>query len=66
MTDAQGHSIEIPMASVTKDVTVNVNLTGFRQWHMRLRIGLVLMRLAIWISGMGCKVEEPGETSASD
>jgi len=59
MTDAQGHSIDIPMASVTKDVTVNVKLTGFRRWHLRLRIGLVLMRLAIWISGMGCKVEEP-------
>jgi len=52
-------SIDIPIASVTKDLTVQVNLTGFRQWHLRLRVGMVLMRLAIWISGMGCNVEEP-------
>jgi len=52
-------SIDIPMASVAKDLTVNVNLTGFRRWHLRLQIGLVLMRFAIWVSGMGFKVEEP-------
>ena len=59
MTDVTGHSIDIPMASVIKDVKVNVKLTGFRQWHLRLRVGMVLMRLAIWISGLGCNVEEP-------
>ena len=52
-------TINIPMASVIKDIEVNVKLTGLRRWHLRLQLGLVLMRFAIWISGMGFKVEEP-------
>ena len=59
MADLTGRTINIPMASVIKDVEVNVKLTGFRRWHLRLQLGLVLMRFAIWISGMGFKVEEP-------
>ena len=59
MTDLKGRTINIPMASVIKDIEVNVKLTGLRRWHLRLQLGLVLMRFAIWISGMGFKVEEP-------
>ena len=63
MADLTGQTINIPMASVAKDLTVSVNLTGFRRWHLRLRVGMALMRFAIWISGMGFKVEDNGETS---
>ena len=51
-------SIDIPVASIAKDITVQVNLTGFRWWHLRLRLGMVLMRLAIWVAGMGCEIGE--------
>ena len=63
MADLTGRTINIPIASVAKDMTVNVKLTGFRRWHLRLQLGLVLMRFAIWISGMGFKVEEPEDAS---
>ena len=58
MMQTKGH-LDIPVASIAKDITVNVRLTGFRRWHLRLRLGLALMRLAIWVSGMGFKVEGP-------
>jgi len=52
-------SINIPVASVAKDLTVQVNLTGLRRWHLRLRLGVLLMRLAIWVAGMQSDVEKP-------
>ncbi len=51
--------IKIPVAGLMKDVTIKVKLEGYRRWHLRLRMGIALMRFAIWLSGMGCKVEEP-------
>ena len=61
MADLTERTINIPMASVAKDLTVNVKLTGLRRWHLRLQLGLVLMRFAIWVSGMGFEVEEPND-----
>ena len=57
MMQTKGH-LDIPVTSVAKDITINVKLTGLRRWHLRLRLGLALMRLAIWVSGMGFKVED--------
>jgi len=51
-------NIDIPVASVTNKMTVNINLTGLRRWHLRLQLGLALMRLAVWVLGMGFKVED--------
>ena len=62
MADLTGQTIEIPMASVAKGMEVNVQLTGYRRWHLRLRVGIALMRFAVWVSGMGFKVEEPPDT----
>jgi len=53
--------IDIPLAGLTKGITVKVNLMGFRRWHLRLRLGLALMRLAVWVAGMGCGVEGPDD-----
>ncbi len=50
--------IKIPVAGLMKGVTIKVKLTGYRRWHLRLRVGIVLMRFAIWLSGMGCEVED--------
>ena len=50
--------IKIPVAGLMKDVTIKVKLEGYRRWHLRLRMGIALMRFAIWLSGMGCKVED--------
>lgn len=56
-------TIKIPMASVVKGMEVNVKLVGLRRWYLRLQLGLVLMRFALWISGVGCKIEEPKDGS---
>jgi len=51
-------NIEIPIANVMKDVTVNVKLKGSRRWHLRLRLGIAFMRFAVWVSGMGFELED--------
>lgn len=65
MADLAGQTIKIPMASVVKGMEVNVRLVGYRRWHLRLRVGIALMRFAVWVSGMGFKVEENASNSPS-
>lgn len=51
--------IEVPVMGLMKDATVKVKLTGYRGWMWRARVAVWLMWLAVWLTGMGCEVEEP-------
>ena len=66
MVDLTGQTIKIPVASIAKGMTVNIKFTGLRRWHLRLRLGIALMRFAIWVAGMGFKVEGPNGGAAND
>jgi len=60
-------SIDIPVASVARDITIEVKLKGLRRWHLRLRLGIALMRFAIWVTGMGFEIEGgPRSDAAND
>lgn len=41
-----------------KNVTLTVNVKGFRGFKTRLRLGMFVMRVAAWIVGCGIKFEE--------
>jgi hypothetical protein len=58
-TGTEAGSIDIPVASVAKDLTVQVNLKGLRTWHLRLRLGILFVRFGIWVAGMGCEIGGP-------
>lgn len=47
---------EFKTQDLVKQLTLQVSLTGLRQFKLRLAIGLFLFRLASWVVGFG-KVE---------
>ena len=49
-------NIELHTSSITKSMTARVKIVGYRRWYMRVRIGLILIRFAVWLMGMGFEV----------
>ena len=51
--------IKVPMSDVMKNVTMNVEVetTGYRVYSWRLKIAMLLMRLAARVAGVGIKIE---------
>jgi hypothetical protein len=47
---------KIPISKVTKEVTMQVRVTGFRSFKFRLWIATLLIRLAAFVAGMGIEV----------
>ena len=41
-----------------KSITVIVNVKGFRGFKTRLRLGMFVMRVAVWIIGCNIQFEE--------
>lgn len=48
--------VRVPAASVMRDVTMTVEVTGLTVWRLRLWLGLQLMRLAARVIGCGIRV----------
>jgi hypothetical protein len=46
-------SLNIPASSISRYVTVNVNVTGMSVYMFRWKVALCLFRLAGWITGAG-------------
>lgn len=51
--------IRIPMASIAKDITLNVKVitTGERLWKWRLWLGIQCLRLGAFVAGVGIRVD---------
>ena len=49
--------VEIKAGDLMKRVTLHVRVTGMRTLKIRLRIAILLMRLAAKVAGMGIQVE---------
>jgi hypothetical protein len=49
--------ISVPLPSITNQFTVNLRLTGLRAWKTRMSMGLALIKLGVWVTGMGCSIE---------
>lgn len=39
----------IPIGSITKNITLDVEIAGYRGWLVRLKV-------AMWLIGLGCRV----------
>lgn len=55
-------NVSIPMSRVMKDVTLTVNVTGERRFGLRLKLMIVLLRLAALVSPMPTNIEFDGIT----
>lgn len=53
---------KIPISEVTKEVTMQVTVTGFRSFKLRLWLAAILIRLAALVAGMGIEINI-GESS---
>ncbi len=47
----------IPVGNLTHNLILEVEISGFRWWMFRLRIGIWLIRLAARIAGMGITIK---------
>lgn len=51
------YAIYAESGEVVANVAVHVRMKNYRWWNIRLVVGLAIMRLGIWITGMGYEFE---------
>lgn len=54
------------MPEIAKSITLNVVISGYRSWIVRLKIATVLIRLAAKIAGMGIEIVNKDEINANE
>lgn len=42
---------------LSRNVTVTLKLNGMREWTMRVRLGSLLLRFALWVLPFGVEIE---------
>lgn len=47
--------MKVSANDIAKDLTLNVTITGYRGWLIRLKVAILLIHLACYISGMNVK-----------
>ncbi len=53
-------STTIKASKVMRGFDLVVTVTGIRKARLRLKCGMLLMRLAAWVGGVGFRVEDDG------
>lgn len=48
---------KLPMSDVTRDLTLEIHVSGVKTWRARLWLGAAIMRFATWVIGCKCDVE---------
>lgn len=48
--------VDIDVSDIMKDITMQVNFTGLRQWRVRMAIAIWLMHFVGWLIGMGIEI----------
>ena len=46
-------NLNVPITSITKNLTLNLNVTGVRTWKVRVWCGVQLIRFAAFVMGCG-------------
>lgn len=52
------NTVQIRAADAMKRQTLVVSIKGVPIWRARVRLGLQLIRLAVWVMGCGLRVED--------
>jgi len=50
-------TLNVPITSVVKNITLTVNVSGLRVWRWRVWLGLQLIQLAARVMGCGFRLE---------
>ena len=50
--------VNVPISSVTPNLTVHVRVTGVKTWRVRLWLAMRLIRLAARVAGVGLRIED--------
>jgi hypothetical protein len=47
--------LKLPISSVSKNITMQVEVTGVRVWKARLWLAIQIFRLGAWVVGVGIR-----------
>lgn len=51
-------TVEVDVKKLAKEVTISVVLRDFKQWQIRIRVGMWLIKLAAWIMWVNIEFKE--------
>lgn len=54
-------SLDVNACDLLPHVTLRVRVHGLRRMQWRIKVGLLLMRLAAWVAGVGLRVDVEAE-----
>jgi hypothetical protein len=47
----------IDVNNLTRQITVQVSITGYKRLRVKMYLGRQLIRLGVWIMGMNCEID---------
>lgn len=50
---------KIPMSNITRQMTLDVQVTGVKTWRVRMALGIWLLKCAALVMGCGIHVSGP-------
>ena len=50
--------VKLPIGEITKDLQMNVKVTGYSGWLIRIKIAMIIFRFGAWVAGVGIKVHD--------
>jgi hypothetical protein len=63
---AETANVDIPLDEITKGITIELNIKGYRGWIARLKIAEFLIRLGCFIAGMNSKITNDDQSFDSE
>jgi|WetSurMetagenome_2_1015567.scaffolds.fasta_scaffold1769136_2 hypothetical protein len=57
-------TIKFNASEIAKQITFNVHIIGYNGWLIRLRIAIMLIKLAAMIAGVGMLIDERPQAEA--
>jgi len=49
-------TISIPASSLRKRIVANVEVVGMKTWRIRIKVGIIFIRFAVWIMGIRANI----------
>lgn len=53
--------IVVPIKSILKEMKVNIEISGYKGWLVRLFIAKYFVRFGCWIAGLSIKIEDSND-----
>ena len=51
------HTASLNIMELSKDITVTVKFSRMREWTLRVKLGALLLRFALWVLPFGVDID---------